>query len=191
MFLDEASFSVRSLGRGRIPASNLLLFRLLRWSYRYVNRRPSSGKPQNQLIRQKILEIYVKIHQRLACRKIKLCLARDFCISIGEGRVYRLMKEMNLPKISTVKPPRPPQQSDTSLSFQNLLAQRFDQPAPNLVWVSDFPYVRVSQRFCNLCVILDSFAGRILAYRIGTRLDRFLALSTLRDAIHNRGVSKV
>lgn len=100
------------------------------------------------------------------------------------------MKGMNLPKMSTVKPPRPPQQSDTSLSFQNLLAQRFDQPAPNLVWVSDFTYVRVGQRFCYLCVILDLFARRIIAYRIGTRLDRFLALNTLRDAVRNRGVSQ-
>ncbi len=100
------------------------------------------------------------------------------------------MKEMNLSKMSTVKPPRPPKQSDDSQAFQNLLAQKFDQPAPNLVWVCDFTYVRVGQRFCYLCVILDLFARRVIAYRVGTRLDRFLALKTLRDAVHNRGVSQ-
>ena len=100
------------------------------------------------------------------------------------------MKEMNLPKMSTVKPPRPPKQSDDSQAFQNLLAQKFDQPAPNLVWVCDFTYVRVGQRFCYLCVILDLFARRVIAYRVGTRLDRFLALETLRDAVRNRGVSQ-
>ncbi|EDS10578.1 hypothetical protein ANACOL_03180 [Anaerotruncus colihominis DSM 17241] len=42
------------------------------------------------------------------------------------------MKEMNLSKMSTVKPPRPPKQSDDSQAFQNLLAQKFDQPAP--IW---------------------------------------------------------
>ncbi|WP_082189788.1 IS3 family transposase [Anaerotruncus colihominis] len=83
-------------------------------------------------MRQKILEIYAKTGQRLGCRKIGFCLARDFCTSISEGRVYQLMKEMNLSKMSTVKPPRPPKQSDDSQAFQNLLAQKFDQPAP--IW---------------------------------------------------------
>lgn len=153
-------------------------------------RQPSAREQENQRIRQKILEIYAKTGQRLGCRKIKLCLARDFCISISESRVYRLMKEMNLPKMSTVKPPRPPKQPDDPQPFQNLLAQKFDQPAPNLVWVCDFTYVRVGQRFCYLCVILDLFARRVIAYRISTRLDRFLALHTLRDAVRNRGVSQ-
>ena len=37
--------------------------------------------------------------------------------------------------MSTVKPPRSPKQPDVLQPFQNLLSQKFDQPAPNLVWV--------------------------------------------------------
>ena len=35
---------------------------------------------------------------------MKLCLQRDYRINIRNGRVYRLMKQMNLPKMSTIKP---------------------------------------------------------------------------------------
>ena len=56
--------------------------------------------------KKKILEIYAKTDKRLGFRKMKLCLAQEYCISISEGRVYRLMKQMDLPKMSTAKPPK-------------------------------------------------------------------------------------
>ena len=37
---------------------------------------------------------------------MKICLAQEHCISISEGRVYHLLKEMDLPEMSTSKPPK-------------------------------------------------------------------------------------
>ncbi|EOS8019545.1 transposase [Enterococcus hirae] len=51
-----------------------------------------------------ILEIYTSSQKRLGTAKIQRILLRDYGISISIGRVYRLMKSMNLPKMSTVKP---------------------------------------------------------------------------------------
>mgnify|MGYP005756198773 CR=1 FL=1 len=65
------------------------------------------------------------------------------------------------------------------------LSPKFDQPIPNLVWVCDFTYVRVGQRFCYLCIILDLFARELVAYRVSARLDWFLALDTLRDSVRS------
>ena len=121
--------------------------------YKYVNRQPSHREQENQQLKQKILEIYAKTDKRLGSRKMKLCLAQEHCISISEGRVYRLMKQMNLPKMSTVKPPK-------------------------------------GTRFFYLCVILDLYARKVIACRVGKRIDRFLAIDTLRDAVRRRGVSK-
>lgn len=121
---------------------------------------------------------------------MKLCLAQEYCISIREGRVYRLMKQMNLPKMSTAKPPKLKSSAQETGVCTNLLAQQFNQPAPNLVWVCDFTYVRVGARFCYLCVILDLYARKVIACRVGKRIDRFLAIDTLRDAVQLRGVSK-
>jgi len=137
-------------------------------------------------IKRKILEIYAKADKRLGSRKIKICLARDYCIFISEGRVYRLMKEMKLPKMSTVKPPKSKVSADTIGECPNLLTRNFDQKAPNLIWVCDFTYVRVAGRFYYICVILDLFSRKVIACRVGSKIDRFLAIDTLRDAVRIR-----
>lgn len=141
-------------------------------------------------IRKRILEIYIKADKRLGVKKMALCLAREHCISISEGRVYRLMKQMRLPKMSTVKPPKAAESQEDAGACQNILSQRFDQKAPNLVWVSDFTYIKVGGKFYYICAILDLFARKVIACRVGGKIDRFLAIDTLRDAVRLRGVSK-
>lgn len=122
-------------------------------------------------------------------RKMKICLERDYCINISEGRVYRLMKEMKLPAMSTVKPTKVKASSDTCDNYPNLLVKRFDQKAPNIVWVCDFTYVRVAERFYYICAILDLYSRKVIACRVSNKIDRFLAIDTLHDAVKARGVS--
>lgn len=141
-------------------------------------------------IRKRILELYAGADKRLGVKKITLCLAREYCITVSEGRVYRLMKEMQLPKMSTVKPPKAAIGKTDAGVCQNLLAQKFDQKAPNMVWVSDFTYVRVGGRFYYICAIVDLYARKVIACRVSAKIDRFLAIDTLRDAVRLRGVSK-
>lgn len=103
--------------------------------------------------------------------------------------MYRLMKEMKLPKMSTVKPPKTKPYKDTSEDCPNLLTQHFNQKAPNMVWVCDFTYVRVAGRFYYICAILDLYSRKVIACRIGSKIDRFLAIDTLRAAVRARGIS--
>lgn len=55
--------------------------------YKYLRRQPSARQQENQMLKRRILEIYARTDKRLGPRKIKLCLAREYCISISEGRV--------------------------------------------------------------------------------------------------------
>ena len=70
---------------------------------------------------------------------------------------------------------------------ENLLDQRFDQPAPNMVWVGDFTYIRVADRFYYICAIIDLFSRKVIAYKVSPKIDRFLAIETLNAAIVGRG----
>ena len=171
-----------------------VLCRVLRVSrstyYKSLNREPSSTEAKNVMLRTRILDIYSRADKRMGVRKITTCLKRDYCICVSEGRVYRLMKTMALPKMSTVKPPKPAYDSSDDAECQNLLKQRFDQPVPNIVWVCDFTYIRVAGRFCYLCVILDLFSRKVIAYKVSFHIDRFLAIDTLREAIGSRAPKK-
>ena len=159
--------------------------------YKHLRHEPSPRQRENVEIRKKILTLYAGSDKRLGAKKMKLCLAREYCVTISEGRVYRLMKEMKLPKMSTVKPPKAAKaDKEDAGACQNLLAQQFDQKAPNLVWVSDFTYVKVAGRFYYVCAIIDLYARKVIACRVSAKIDRFLAIDTLRDAVRLRGVSK-
>lgn len=100
--------------------------------YKHLRHPSSRRQLENVEIRKRILEIYAQSNKRLGAKKMTLCLAREHGITISEGRVYRLMKQMRLPKMSTVKPPKAAAYKDNEGVCQNLLSQRFDQKAP--IW---------------------------------------------------------
>lgn len=135
------------------------------------------------------MELYSKTDKRLGVHKITTCLNRDYCINISSGRVYRLIKTMNLPKMSTCKPPKIHSTKTVDNNCSNILAQNFDQPAPNMVWVSDFTYIRVANRFYYLCAILDLFSRKIVAFKVSNKIDTNLAIDTLNDALVSRNIS--
>ena len=156
--------------------------------YKFLRHEPSAREKENQKIRTCIVDLYAKTDKRLGCKKIALCLKRDYRIYVSLGRVCRLMKTMNLPRMSTVKPFRyhkTKNQKDGECI--NILSQRFSQTAPNCVWVCDFTYIRVSARYVYLCAIMDLYARKIIAYKLSTRIDTKLAIDTLDAAVAARG----
>jgi putative transposase len=142
---------------------------------------------ENQQLRKRILEIYTATQKRIAAAKIQRILFRDYGISISVGRVYRLMKSMTLPKMSTSKPAFKKQHRQVSLDRPNHLNQAFNPPAPNQVWTSDFSYIPVGKKgFVYLCVILDLFSRKVIAWTVGPKIDSELAISTLKKAVSSR-----
>lgn len=157
--------------------------------YKFISHVPSARELENRTIRSCILELYAKTDKRLGANKIAVCLYRDYCIKISVGRVYRLLKTMQLPKMSTVKPPKAKHCVESSGNLHNILSQKFDQPAPNIVWCCDFTYIRVANRFYYMCAILDLFARKIVAFKASPHINTRLAKDTLLAAVANRGKS--
>lgn len=56
-----------------------------------------------------------------------------------------------------------------------------------MVWVCDFTYIRVADRYYYLCAILDLFSRKVIAYRVSSRIDTVLAKETLTAAVEARG----
>lgn len=120
---------------------------------------------ENQQLRTIILEIYTTSKKRVGSAKVRRMLLRDYGISISIGRVYRLMSTMKFLKMFTVKPAFNPTKGQVSLKHPNHLKQAFNPPEPNQVWTSDFSYIPIGKKsFVYLCVILDLFSRKILAW---------------------------
>lgn len=158
--------------------------------YKHFKAAPSNRSSQNQILKSQILDVYSKSKKRFGAYKIKKVLFTEYGSNISVGRVYRLMKSMNLPKMSTVKPKYHHSQSSESFDFKNILNQKFNPSAPNQVWVSDITYIRCSNRFCYLCVVIDLFARKIISYSLSYKIDTALVWDTLDKAYSARNFPK-
>ena len=99
------------------------------------------------------------MHQRLKA---------EYGINISVGRVYRLMKSMQLPKMSTHRNIRRAKNLNSNKNADNMLKRRFNPPAPNMVWVSDITIIRAAKGHFYLCVIIDLFARKVIAWGVSS-----------------------
>lgn len=150
--------------------------------YKHFNSKPSPRSIENQDIRSKILTIYTASNKRLGVLKIRRCLDREYGIHISQGRIYRLMKNMNLPKMSTAKPSAKPANKHQEGLCPNVIKQNFSTAKPNLVWVSDITFVKVNGRFAYVCVIIDLFSRKVISWQVSNKIDTDLVISTFQKA---------
>ena len=153
--------------------------------YKHFNSEPANRTKENQEIAKTILHIYADYNKRLGAYKITYVLWRDYGINISVGRVYRLMKTLQLPRMSTDKPRRHGNHSDNG-DCTNHLHQEFNQKAPNLVWASDFTYIKAGGKWYYLCVIIDLFSRKVISWHISGKPDVNLVLTAFRKAYERR-----
>ncbi len=121
---------------------------------------------------------------------MKNSLFSEYRINISTQRVYRFMKGMKLPKMSTIKPFAPKHKAASDENCPNVLKQQFNPSEPNKVWVCDFTYLRASGRFYYLFAILDLFSRKVIAYKFSSKLDTKLAIDTFDMAVASRNISE-
>jgi len=155
--------------------------------YKHFSQIKSPRTLENEEIKCSILELYAIHDKRLGVIKTRELL-RGYGINISANRVYRLMKSMLLPAMSTRKP-RFTYASHDDFACINQLNQQFKQKSPNTVWVSDITYIRVSNYWCYLCVIIDLFSRKIIAYKIAKNATANLVIDTFKLASKSRNLT--
>jgi putative transposase len=157
--------------------------------YKHFSEKQAPRIVENQELRSNILSIYSKSKKRLGAYKIRQRLIVEYGKTVSVGRVYRLMKSMMLPKMSTVKPVSTyAKQGDDGC--QNLLNKNFNPKEPNLSWVSDITYVKVNSKYCYICVILDLFSRKVIGFKVSHKIDTRLVLDTFNMALRKRNYPK-
>lgn len=158
--------------------------------YNFINKTPSKREIENQRFRKLLLEIYMKAKKRIGTRAFKIILLRDYGIKLSEGRIYRLLKSMNLPKMSTTKP-RFKSRKKTEFSSENLLKQKFNPKVPNQVWTTDFTYISIGNKHhVYICAIIDLYSRKCIAWKVSDKIDAKLACDTLQIAINTRKITE-
>jgi len=69
---------------------------------------------------------------------------------------------------------------------KNHVLQKFQADLPNTLWGSDVTYIRAETVLYALCLIIDVFSRKVVAYKISINNDTALVLSTFQKAYIER-----
>lgn len=87
--------------------------------------------------------------------------------------------------MSTEKPYRNYRHKDNG-DCTNHLHQEFNQKSPDIVWVSDFTYIKVSGIWYYLCIVMGLFSRKVISWNISAIPDVNLVLTAFKKAYDKR-----
>jgi transposase InsO family protein len=119
-------------------------------------------------------------------RKMTALLRRTALPQASRGAVDRAMRALELSGVRRGKALRTTVPGKDGTRAGDLLNRNFTAPAPNLVWVSDFTYVRTWAGFAYVAFVVDVFAQKIVAWHAATTKTTDLVMTPLRMAIWQR-----
>jgi len=111
-------------------------------------------------------------------------------LKINRKCILRVMNKYNIrPYRRRVKKPnKKGDLNQPDSQYQNLIKE-ICPLAANVVWVTDFTYIKFKNNFVYLSTVLDAYTREVKGYQIGLKHTADLVLSAMKDAlIKNNGI---
>ncbi len=129
-----------------------------------------------------IEQIYHESNQIYGPGKVHAILKdRGYTISINV--VSRIMHQKGLFAIRTSSKTLYVQEQKRK---ENIVKQKFNVKKPNEVWVSDVTYYKFNNTIFYICVIIDLYARKVIAYNVSNSNNTRLVKRTLKEAYDER-----
>jgi putative transposase len=100
--------------------------------------------------------------------------------------VARLMRQMGLQGVVRGKAIRTTVPDKATPCPADKVNRQFRAPRPNQLWVSDFTYVATWHGFVYVAFVIDTFARRIVGWRVSRTAHADFVLDALEQALHDR-----
>ena len=156
--------------------------------YAWRKRPPSERARRRACIEASVKQVHEQSHGTYGSRKIADELAeREDLVDACRNTVVNAMKALNIQSCVTRKfKPTTTRIDPSKRAAENVLDQNFSASKPNEKWVSDITYLRTSQGFCYLAVVLDLFSRKVIGWSISNTLATSLVSDALHDAARHR-----
>jgi len=110
--------------------------------------------------------------------------------SCGQHRVARLMKQEGLQGIPSKKRWHTRKAGNRPEGVTNHLARDFVAAQPNAKWVTDITYIRTTEGWLYLAVVLDLFSRQVIGWSMQPQQDCDLVIQAVRMAAGQRMTSE-
>ena len=136
-------------------------------------------------LRPEIKRVFEENFSVYGARKVWRQLQREG-FEVARCTVARLMKAMGLEGATRGKTVRTTVSDKAAHCPLDHVNRRFQAPAPNRLWVSDYTYVANWQGFVYVAFIIDAFARRIVGWRVSRTAHAGFVLDALEQALCER-----
>ena len=152
---------------------------LPRSSYYYVSHKPDESQLERDL--KTVAGQFPRYGSRRLFRQLRRA---PYGYSLGRYRMRRLMREHNLLQKVKRKQYRTTNSDHPYPRYANLV-QDLEITHPDQVWVCDITYIRLSQEFVFLAVVMDVYTRSIRGWNLSRSLDRSLTLEALQQSLED------
>ena len=105
---------------------------------------------------------------------------------VARCTIERLMQSMGLQGVIRGKPVKTTISDKAAPCPLDHVSRQFQAPRPNALWVSDFTYVATWAGFVYVAFVIDTYARRIVGWRVSRTAHASFVLDALDQALHER-----
>jgi putative transposase len=132
-----------------------------------------------------IARVFEENFQVYGVRKVWRQLRREGQ-EVARCTVGRLMQTMGLQGVIRGKSVRTTISDKAARCPLDHVNRQFHAPRPNALWVSDFTYVATWAGFLYVAFVIDTYARRIVGWRVSRTAHASFVLDALEPALHDR-----
>jgi transposase InsO family protein len=132
-----------------------------------------------------IRRVFAENFEVYGVRKVWLQLNREG-VEVARCAVARLMRVMGLHGVIRGRPVRTTISDKATPCPLDRVNRQFKAPAPNRLWVSDFTYVSTWGGMVYVAFVIDTYARRIVGWRVSRTAHATFVLDALEQALHER-----
>lgn len=140
---------------------------------------------RDAVLKPEIKRVFKDNHEVYGVRKVWRQMHREG-YTVARCTVGRLMRGLGLCGVIRGKSQRTTFSNKADVCPRDLVNRQFRAPAPNVLWVSDFTYVSTWAGFVYVAFVIDTFARRIVGWRVSSTPHTQFVLDALEQALHER-----
>lgn len=137
-----------------------------------------------------VIEIFRKSRNNYGSRKIKIELEKRNIIA-SKRRIRRIMDKYGLVSNYTIKQFKVHKTSCNEEKIENKVDRKFNDREQLEVVISDLTYVRVRDKWCYICILIDLFNREIIEYSAGPHKDAQLVYDAFLSSSVNLSKVKI
>jgi putative transposase len=145
----------------------------------------SDRAKRDEALQADIRRVYAENFEVYGADKVWRQLRREGR-GVARCTVERLMRILGLQGAVRGKPVKTTISDKATPCPLDRVNRQFQAPAPNRLWVSDFTYVATWQGFVYVAFVIDTFARRIVGWRVSRSAHAGFVLDALEQALHDR-----